>query len=145
MSSGKCGASRILGGFAPKVLGNLQCVDFQIFPPDHLIASLMQLPVMAAAKGDREFVADLYPERSGLRKPQVMRIGRLSTAHEAWLRGNKSQMRFVTQPFGLGDGENALVNLSWNEAGCDRNNRGAGGRPSFQFTPTCALSRVTRS
>ena len=77
----------------------------------------MQLPMMTAAERYGEFVADFETERSGLGKPQVMRIGRLPAADEAWLRGNKSQMGFVTQPFGLGDGENALVDLPWNEAG----------------------------
>ena len=96
----------------------------------------MQLPMMAAAERYGEFVADFKTQRSGLRELQMMRIGWLPAADEAWLRGNKSQMGFVTQPFGLGDGQNALVDLPWHEAGCDRNNRGAGGRPGFQFTST---------
>jgi len=73
--------------------------------------------MMTAAKGYGELVADFEAERPGLRKPQVMRIGRLPAADETWLRGNEPQMGFVTQPLGLGDGENALVDLSGNEAG----------------------------
>ena len=41
-----------------------------------------------------------------------MRIGGLTSAHKAGLRGNKFQMRLVTQPFGLGDREKTLVDLS---------------------------------
>jgi hypothetical protein len=46
----------------------------------------MQLPMMAAAKRYREFIADLHSQRSGLGKTQVMRIGRLSPADETRLR-----------------------------------------------------------
>ena len=62
-------------------------------PPGHFIAGLMQLPMMAAAERHRELIADFEAEGSRLRKPQVMRIGRLTSANEAWLRGNKPQMR----------------------------------------------------
>ena len=117
----------------PKCLSDVHWFDFQTLPPDHFIASLMQLSMMTAAERYGEFVADFKTERSGLREPQVMRIGWLSAADEARLRGNKSQMGFVTKAFGLCNGENALVDLPWNEARCDRNNRGAGGWPDFQF------------
>ena len=44
-------------------------------------------------------------------------------------------MGFVAQPFGLGDGEKALIDLPRDEAGCGRDdNRAAGGRPDVQFT-----------
>ena len=77
----------------------------------------MQLPMMATAERYGELVADFEAECPWLGKPQVMRIGRLPAADETWLRGNEPQMGFVTQPLGLGDGENALVDLSGNEAG----------------------------
>ena len=69
----------------PQPLGDLQCVDLQILPPGNLIAGLMQLPVMAAAERDGELVADFEAECARLRKPQVMRIGRLPAANEAGL------------------------------------------------------------
>ena len=95
----------------------------------------MQLPVMTAAERDRELVADFETEGSGLREPEVMRIGRLPPADQAGLRVDEPQMGFVAQPFGLGDGEKALIDLPWDEAGCGRDNdRAAGGRPEFQFT-----------
>jgi hypothetical protein len=71
--------------FPPKPLGDLQCVDLQILPPDHLIAGLMQLPMMTAAKGYGELVADFEAQGSRLRKSQVIRIGRLAPADQAWL------------------------------------------------------------
>ena len=77
----------------------------------------MQLPMMTAAERYGELVADLETQRSGLCKPQVMRIRWLPAADQAGLRGHESQMGFVAQPFGLGDGENALVDLRWDEAG----------------------------
>jgi hypothetical protein len=54
-------------------------------PPSHLIAGLMQLPMMPAAKGNGELIADFETQGSGLREPQVMRIGRLPAADEARL------------------------------------------------------------
>ena len=42
----------------------------------------MQLPMMTAAERDGELVADFKTQRSGLGKPQVMRIGRLLAANE---------------------------------------------------------------
>ena len=69
----------------PKPLGNLQGIDFQILPPGHLIAGLMQLPMMTAAERHGELVADFETQRSGLGKPQVMRIGRLPATDQAGL------------------------------------------------------------
>ena len=64
----------------PQSLGDRERVDIEGLPPDYFIAGLMQLPVMATAEWHSELVADFETERSGLRKPQVMRIGRLSAA-----------------------------------------------------------------
>ena len=69
----------------PKPLGNLQGVDFQILPPGHFIAGLMQLPMMTTAERYGELVADFETQRSELRKPQVMRIGGLPAADETRL------------------------------------------------------------
>ena len=69
----------------PKPLGDLQCIDVEVLPPDHFIASLMQPPMMAPAERYGELVADFETERSGLGKSQVMRIGGLPAADEARL------------------------------------------------------------
>ena len=101
----------------PKLLGDWQGIDLQIFPPGHFIAGLMQLPMMTAAERYGELVADFEAECPGLRKPQVMRIGRLPAADEARLRGNEPQMGLVTQPLGLGDGKKAFVDLRRDKTG----------------------------
>ena len=69
----------------PKSLGDLERFDFEILPPSHFIAGLMQLPVMTPAERDSELVADFEAEGSRLGKPQVMRIGGLTAADEAGL------------------------------------------------------------
>ena len=45
----------------------------------------MQLPMMTATERYGELVADFESERSGLGKPQVMRVGRLPAADETGL------------------------------------------------------------
>jgi hypothetical protein len=77
----------------------------------------MQLPMTTAAERYGELVADFETQGSGLRKPQVMRIGRLPAADQAGLRGHKSQMGFVAKTLWLGNGQNALIDLRWDEAG----------------------------
>ncbi len=65
--------------------------------------------MMAAAERDGEFVTDLHPHRPGLGKAQMMRIGWLSPADKAWLRGYKLQVIFVPKSLGFGEGQGALV------------------------------------
>jgi hypothetical protein len=84
--------------FLPQPLSDRQCIDIQIFPPSHLIAGLMQLPMMTSAKGYSELVADFETQGSRLGKPQMMRIGRLPAADETGLRGHESQVGFATRP-----------------------------------------------
>jgi len=40
----------------------------------------------------RELIADLAPQRPGLRKAQVVGVGRAATANEAWLLSNRFDM-----------------------------------------------------
>ena len=108
----------------PEPLGDFQRFDLEIFPPCHLIADLMQLTMMTAAERDGEFITDFKANRSGLGKPQVMRIGRLTAADETGLGGHKPQMGFVAQAFGFGDSENALVDAAGDKiGGCLRRKR----------------------
>ena len=71
--------------FFPQVLGGLHWLDPQICPPGHFITGLMQLPMVTAAEGYGELVTDFETQGSGLRKPQVLRIGRLPAADQAGL------------------------------------------------------------
>ena len=76
----------------------------------------MQLPVMPAAKRHRELIADFETDCPGLGKPQVMGIAGLPAADQARLRGDKFQMRLVTQPLRFSDDELALVDPVWDRA-----------------------------
>ena len=69
----------------------------------------MQLPMVPAAERHRELVADFETDCPGLGKPQMMRIAGLPAAYQARLRGDKLQMRLVTQPLRFSEGELALV------------------------------------
>ena len=69
----------------PKRLGDLQRLDVEILPPGEFVAGLVQLPMMTAAKGHGELVADFKADGSGLGKAQVMRVGRLPAADETGL------------------------------------------------------------
>jgi len=60
--------------FLPKSFGDLQSIDFQVLPPGHFIAGLMQLPMVAAAERHGEFVTDFQANGSRLCKAQVMRV-----------------------------------------------------------------------
>ncbi len=58
----------------PQLARERQRFDAGLLPPSELIAGLMQVAVMRAAEGDRELIADLHAERSGLSKAQVMGV-----------------------------------------------------------------------
>jgi hypothetical protein len=70
----------------PKIFGDANRIDLQVFPPGDFVACLMRLPVMASAKRHREFIADFQANAARLRKSKMMRIARLSSAHKARLR-----------------------------------------------------------
>ena len=54
-------------------------------PPGAFVAMTVELPVVERAQGDGELVRDLAPERGGLGKLQVMRVGPVAAADEARL------------------------------------------------------------
>ena len=89
--------SRIDGGMGtlPKTSRDLQGIHPLAFPPRAFIAGLVQLPVMPAAKRDRELITHLETNGSRLCEPQVMGIGRLPAADEARLSGNEFQVCLV--------------------------------------------------
>jgi hypothetical protein len=65
----------------------------------------MQLAVVRPAKRYGELITDLLSEPTRLRKAQVVRIGRLASANQTRLLGQKPKMLTVAQPLRLGDGE----------------------------------------
>jgi hypothetical protein len=69
----------------PEASRNFQGIHSVTVPPRTFVSSLMQLPMMTAAQGDRELIAHLEANCPRLCKPQVMGIGRLPAADEARL------------------------------------------------------------
>jgi hypothetical protein len=66
-------------------------------PPDGFIPAAMHLTVMSPAQRDSKFIADLAAKRRGLRKAQVVGIGRTTTAHQTRLFGNGLDMFTVAE------------------------------------------------
>jgi len=113
-------------GFLPKLTGHAQRLDLQLLPPGSFVASLVQLPMMAAAEGNRELITDLHAERTRLCKAQVMRIARVTSADNAWLRRYKSQMRFIAPASGFSERKDAFVNRAARSLGNRGRQRGSG-------------------
>src|SRR5262245_49177688 len=107
----------------PKVLGDANRIDLQVFPPSRFVTYLMQLPVMSPAERYGELIADLQANAARLRKSQMMRVARLPTTDQARLRCHKLEMRFVTQPLGFGNDKLALVDPTGNRLGPTRDKR----------------------
>ena len=100
-------------GLHPKVLGGLQGIDPEVFPPGLFIARLIQLSMVTAAERHGEFIADFKAHRSRLGKAQMMRVTWLASADQTRLAGHELQMRLVAQPFGFAEGEFTLVDRAW--------------------------------
>src|ERR1700722_14489198 len=62
----------------------------------------MQFTMMRATDRDGVFVADLSPERPGLGKAKIMRVGRGASAYDAWLPRDEFSMFLVAQANGVG-------------------------------------------
>ena len=101
----------------PKPSGDVQRLDLPILPPGHLIAGLMQLPMMASAKGDGEFVADFHADGARLGEPQVMRVAGLSSTDQARLGRNEVEVRPITYALWLRDRKGAFVDPTGRQIG----------------------------
>ena len=80
----------------PQLSGRLQNVDFLLLPPVDFVAGLVQLPVMSAAEGDGELVADFHADGAGLGEAQVVGVGWLPAADETGLGRHKPQVSPVS-------------------------------------------------
>lgn len=58
-------------GLFPKMLSGFKRIDFEIFPPLNLIPGLMKLSMVAAAKWNRKFIADLKTDGPRLCRPRA--------------------------------------------------------------------------
>ena len=96
----------------PEFFGDLERLDMDIVPPGQFVARLMQRAMMVATQWHGELVADFETQGSRLRKPQVMRIRRLTSTNETWVRGNKPQMALVTKAFGRRNRQDAFIDPS---------------------------------
>ncbi len=72
---------------------------------------------MDSAQRDSEFIAHFPAERPQLHEAKMVRIGRLSSAYEAGLLSDKSEMLFVAVATRLGNREDTLVDMSGLELG----------------------------
>ena len=96
-------------GFFPKIFGDPKRIDLHVFPPIRFVTFLMQFPVMPSTQRYGELIANFQANAMRLCKSQMMRVTRLSSADKTRLRGDELEMRLVTQPLGLGNGELGLV------------------------------------
>jgi hypothetical protein len=72
-------------------------IDARRRPPSRLVAASMDLTMMAATKGNSEFVTDLAAKRSWLRKTQMMRVGGRAAADQAGLLHDEAKVLAVAQ------------------------------------------------
>src|SRR6516162_2837156 len=93
----------------PELASYLDWIDADAFPPCLLVSSPMGCAVVGAAERDCELIADLAAERARLREAQVMRVGWLARAEQAWQRGDVAQVLLVAVAPRDADGEHALV------------------------------------
>jgi hypothetical protein len=73
----------------PEPAGDLDRIHAGLLPPRALVARAMHRTMMPPTEGDRELIADLAAERTRLQVAQVMRVGWLATADQAWLLGDR--------------------------------------------------------
>jgi hypothetical protein len=60
--------------FEPKCTGGGDRIHPDVSPPGRFIATMMNFAMVAATQWDGKFIADLRPERSGLRKSEMVGI-----------------------------------------------------------------------
>src|SRR5262249_9482538 len=90
-------------GSSPECCRYGKWIDTAILPPDPLIATIVQFAMMQSTKWNREPVADLATHRRYLRKLDVMRVSRSSSADEAGLNCYKLQMMLIAFAHRLAD------------------------------------------
>jgi hypothetical protein len=97
--------------FEPERAGRSGRIHTGFLPPGRLIAAAMDLAMMTAAEGHREFVAHLSTQRPTLREAQMMRIGRCATTNQTWLFGNEPYVLAIANAARFGVAKFALIDL----------------------------------
>ena len=95
--------------FEPERTGGGSRIDAGLLPPCRLIATAMDLAMMAAAERHCEFVAHLSAKRAVLGKAQMMGIGGRTAANQTWLFGNEPHVLAIANPTRLGMAKFAFV------------------------------------
>src|SRR5215468_1125111 len=93
----------------PKPAGKLHGINAGGLPPGAFVACAMRGPVMHAAERDREFIARFAAQRAWLHVAQMVGIGWLAAADEAWLSHDVAKVLAVTVASRRGNGKDALV------------------------------------
>ncbi len=96
-------------GFQPQGAGRDVRIDAGLAPPFRFIAAAVHFAMMAAAQRHGEFVADLAPERRGLREAQVVGIRGPAAADQARQFGQRSDVIAIAQAPRLRQRQPALV------------------------------------
>jgi hypothetical protein len=81
---------------APQSGGRAQRIEMLSAPPGGLIAAVVDFAMMGAAERHGKFVADLTPQRAELSKAEVMGVGGLASADQAWLPRDELQVLLVS-------------------------------------------------
>jgi len=64
--------------------GNSKSINAGLFPPCNFITRAVNFAMVAPAERDGELVADLASQRAQLREPEMVGVGWLSSAYQAW-------------------------------------------------------------
>jgi hypothetical protein len=104
-------------GVLPQPLSNRHRVDAGGPPPIDLVAVPVNRAMVGAAEGHRELIADPAPEGLRLLEPEMMSVGRLPTAEEAWLRGHELQMGAIAVAAGFAERKGAFLDMANNGRG----------------------------
>ena len=98
----------------PQLLGHSQRIDFAILPPPPFITSRVIFAVVNGAERHGELVAHLQGQAARLRIPNMMGMRWGTPTDDAGLLGDKAEVLFRANSFGLAQGEDALVDFrSW--------------------------------
>src|SRR5262245_40261279 len=76
----------------PEPASNLDRVNTGVPPPRALVARAMHRTMMPAAERDRELIADLAAEGTGLREPEMMGVRGLAAAQQTRLLGDVAKV-----------------------------------------------------
>src|SRR5262249_37370304 len=93
----------------PKPAGKLHGINAGGLPPGAFVACAMRGPVMHAAERAREFIARFSAQRAWVHVAQMVGIGWLAAADEAWLLHDVAKVLAVTIAPRRGNGKDALV------------------------------------